>query len=281
MEKLKCKYCKSDAIKIFQNGAECQNCKTVSVIQMPTDDEIKNYYLKFNENYTGGGPASNQILYAIEYKKLVNNYCKNFSKLLDVGCSNSPFPNLIINSNKDLSVAVLDVIKPLKLSDSIIYYNGLIDNQEPIPEENKFDVITAWAVIEHVKNVEKSFENISNALNENGYFFITTPEIGTWLSNFNIGKTPWFSPPEHLHIMSPICLKKIAKQYGLSLIKNGHFEISLPRFIIRYYIIGLIETIIGVAVKIISKKLFDSLKLKRVSKYKGIHYLVFQKAINT
>jgi 2-polyprenyl-3-methyl-5-hydroxy-6-metoxy-1,4-benzoquinol methylase len=275
---VKCKFCNSNVKIIFENGVECSSCRTVSVINMPSDEEIQNYYLKFNQNYTGGGAASNQILYAKKYLNLVKKHFKKIPfSILDVGCSNSPFPNLISDSIISTSVYVLDVVKPLNLNSNITFNEGLIDNSNIKLGNLKFDIITAWAVIEHVKDVDISFSNISQLLNKNGHLFLTTPEIGTFFSNFNLGKTPWFFPPEHLHILSSSTMENIAKKYNLTLIKKGHFEISKFRYFIRYYFFGLIETIIGLPFYFFSKKTFDKLKMQRVSSYKGIQYLIFKK----
>lgn len=270
-----CKFCGTETDLVFENGVECRLCKTVQVQVMPSDQVINEYYLNFNKNYTGGGPAENQIKYATAYFKLVRTFRRKINRVLDIGCSNSPFPNLVNDLNIDVSV--LDVVRPKDLDQQITFYQGLLDNNFSIPENQKFDIITAWAVIEHVKDVELSLENISKSLDIDGYFFLTTPEIGTFLSNYNMGRTPWFFPPEHLHILSPKCLGFVSDKFGLELVSHGHFEISKPRYFIRYYLIGLTETIIGVLVKLTSEKLFNRIRNKRVSLFKGIQYMVFQK----
>lgn len=270
-----CKFCNFKTDLVFENCLECRSCKTVYVQVMPSDQVINNYYLNFNKNYTGGGPAENQIRYAIEYFKLVLSFRNEINQVLDIGCSNSPFPNLVTNQN--IKVSVLDVVKPKDLDDRIFFYKGLLDKNYSVPENKKFDVITAWAVIEHCKDVELSLFNISKSLEKDGYFFLTTPEIGTFLTNYNMGRTPWFFPPEHLHLLSPNCLASIGEKFGLKLVSHGHFEISKIRYFIRYYLIGGIETTIGFAVKLISKKMFESIKNKRLSSYKGIQFMVFKK----
>jgi hypothetical protein len=93
-----------------------------------------------------------------------------------------------------------------------------------------------------------------------GYFFLTTPEIGTRLSNWNIGKTPWFFPPEHLHILSPSCIINIASKYNLEYVTNGHFEISKIRYLVRYILVGFGEAILGGIMYFISKKHYFYLK---------------------
>lgn len=141
---MNCKFCNSNVCKLFSNGVECYKCKSVSVIEMPSSDEITEYYNKFNQNYTGGGSSDNQILYAKEYLKLVNKFNKYFKSLLYIGCSNSPFPNLPIgNGFVNLNVSVLNITEPKDLNPSIKFYKGLLDSGFSIPNNQQFDVITA------------------------------------------------------------------------------------------------------------------------------------------
>lgn len=156
---MNCKFCNSDTEKNFDNGVQCKTCHTVQVVDMPSNQVINDYYLTFNKNYHGGGPAKNQIKYAYQYLKLVKKFSSNIKNLLDVGCSNSPFPNLVIREK--YNVSVLDVVKPIDLNEKIVFYDGLLDNGFNIPETIWFDVVTAWAVIEHVKDVDISIKNIT------------------------------------------------------------------------------------------------------------------------
>lgn len=275
---MKCKFCFSNTEKIFDNGVQCKKCKTVQVIRMPSDNEIKTFYLEFNKKYKGGGSGNNQSKYAHSYLKLIKKHCLDFNSILDIGCSNSPFPNMANRDN--YAVSVLDIVKPSSLDTNVTYYKGLVDNGYSIPEKIKFDIITAWAVIEHVKDVPLSFKNVSSSLVDNGFFVITTPEIGTPLANLNLGKTPWFNPPEHLHILSPNCLIEIASRYGFVLINKGHFEISIIRYFIRYYIYGFIEALFSICVRTFSLKKYKQIQRKRISSYKGIQYLVFKKSVH-
>ena len=270
-----CKFCGSNTERIFENGLECKFCNTVQVHIMPSDQVLHDYYLNFNNSYTGGGPAQNQIKYARSYLKLVRSFKNKIHRLLDVGCSNSPFPNIVVDLK--IEVSILDVVRPINLDERVNFFQGLLDSDFCIPVNQKFDVITAWAVIEHVRDVDFSISNTSKSLNIDGYFFLTTPEIGTFMSNYNMGRTPWFFTPEHLHILSPNCLAKIAEKYGLKLVSNGHFEITYIRYFVRYYVIGFAETLLGLCMKYFSEKLFEKIKMRRLSSFKGIQYMVFKK----
>jgi hypothetical protein len=79
---------------------------------MPTDDELKDYYLSFNDDYHGGcrtkGAKKRQIHYAEKYLEIGDRF-SNGKKLIDIGSSNNPFPN--IASQNGYKVTVVDYVK--------------------------------------------------------------------------------------------------------------------------------------------------------------------------
>jgi 2-polyprenyl-3-methyl-5-hydroxy-6-metoxy-1,4-benzoquinol methylase len=271
---MNCKFCNSPTIKNYTNGVECLKCYSISTIDMPSRDEISDYYNEFNISYTGGGNAKNQSKYAYKYLNLVKKHILANSNILDIGSSTSPFPNY---ANLYFNVSVLDIIKPLNLNDKITFKSGFLDDNFPTDFENSFDAISAWAVLEHVSNFDLAIHNISCSLKNGGYLFLTTPEIGTFLSKYNAGKTSWFFPPEHLNIFSKKALKLMVSKYNLTLIDNGQFELNSFRFFLRYILVGFLETVFGILIYSISKKLFLYFKHTRYSYYKGIQYFILRK----
>jgi SAM-dependent methyltransferase len=271
---MNCKFCNSPTIKNYTNGVECLNCFSISTINLPSREEISDYYKEFNKSYTGGGAAKNQKKYAFKYLNLVKKIIHDNSFVLDIGSSTSPFPNYATLYYK---VSVLDIIKPLNLNEKIIFNSGFLDDKFPTEFFNTFDAITAWAVLEHVSDFDLAIKNISYSLKDGGYVFLTTPEIGTFLSKYNAGKTSWFFPPEHLNIFSKKALELITSKYNLTIIDNGHFELNSYRYFLRYIIIGILETFLGFLIYLFSKKLFKYFKYSRYSYYKGIQYFILRK----
>lgn len=87
----------------------------------------------------------------------------------------------------------LTAIKNLRLSGSEIYMEGLKYAQQRLPQieffqadatnlpfKDKYDVIGAFDVLEHISEDEKAMTSIFNSLKTDGYFFITVPQYN-WM----------------------------------------------------------------------------------------------------
>ena len=228
--------------------------------------------IRFNENYNGGG--GNLENYAMKYLQIVKKYVSS-GKLIDVGSSNSPFPMLA--AKNDFNVTSADISNPSIMSTNIKYIKGdLNDINKMRSNFNKYNIVTSWAVIEHVPNPEIACSILSQLCNPGGYLFISTPEIGTILTKNIFGATPWFSPPMHLHIISSDALCGIFKKNGLELIKSGRLEITAFRYILRYSM-GLLESIAGLCIRTFFPHLWLDGKSNKRQKFVGISYLIFRK----
>ena len=82
--------------------------------------------------------------------------------------------------------------------------------------KNKYNLITAWDVIEHMSNPQEFILNISNCLEDGGFLILKTPnincpEVGVFGSLYHSFKR------EHLVYFTDKSLIKIANEAGLSL----------------------------------------------------------------
>lgn len=269
--------CNGQTEELFENGVVCLKCESISVIELPTEEELTKFYQTYNDVYTGGGSGKggNQSRYSQAYLRLVEKYVKplNAPELLDIGCSTNPFPNDALKAG--FSVTAMDFNRPIHLDEKVEFIHGGL-NKNWLSSEKTFDVITSWAVIEHVASPHFAFKLISTLVKPGGHIFLTTPEIGTSLTRNSLGKSPWFYPPEHLFIISPKAIRLLANDNDIDLVEHGHFEVNKTRYVLRYGL-GLAESVIGKIVSIFSKTLFDNLKQKRKQRFAGIHYFVLQR----
>jgi hypothetical protein len=111
-----------------------------------------------------------------------------------------------------------------------------------------------------------------------GMLFLSTPEIGTLLTNYSIGRSRWFYPPEHLNLISPIAVSNIFEPYGCIVVKWGRLELTPARFLARYGV-GFLEATIGVPIKLALPKKWQDLRDTRVHRFSGITYFVLKKKL--
>ena len=166
-------------------------------------------------------------------------------KLLDIGCAYGPF--LAAAAEEGFSPvgidAAEDAVRYVKdelgfpachglfhaSSDgepNALAYNTLSDN-EP------FDVISLWYVIEHFEEPGKALIKINRLLKTGGVLAFSTPSFSGISGRKNLRSFLKKSPPDHFTVWSPGSCKKILEQYGFSLKKivvTGHHPERFPFF---------------------------------------------------
>lgn len=84
--------------------------------------------------------------------------------------------------------------------------------------EERFDILAAFYVIEHLPHQNRVFEKISNLLNPGGFFVFTLPSTNGPLLKCHPGNWASSHPMDHVVDYSPGGLKKILPLYDLKLI---------------------------------------------------------------
>lgn len=95
-----------------------------------------------------------------------------------------------------------------------------IGNFLEIEIQEKFDLITMWATIEHLPYPERFIEKISDLLKPGGRFILTTCRAGYWNYRMLFGRNwRFFNVPEHLFYFSNKQLHQLMARYGLRKLK--------------------------------------------------------------
>lgn len=276
-----CIYCNAEVNTHAWGGAVCVSCGSVMVLEPPTDDQLAKYYDKFLNNYHGGGgvdgASARQLNWAKRYLEIVIKY-KQIGSLIDVGPANNPFPNLALFSGLD--VTVMDYKRPTSTNSRIPFIKGCLnvrlENSEADKYKDRFDIVTAWAVLEHCKNTKLAIESLVFLSKLGGHIIISTPEVGGISDKFAAGRSAWFYPPEHIFLISRKALIKLFAAQGCELVEARKFEFSSLRWILKYGIFA-VECVAGVLLMLFSKQRWLRMRDRRVSKYAGVTMCVFRK----
>jgi SAM-dependent methyltransferase len=251
----------------------------VSVLEIPPPETLAAYYAAYVDTYSGGGDSggANMRRYAQRYAALVQRFVPTARPLtlLDVGTSNNPFPNVMAALGH--RVTVLDYVRPRDLSAEVEFVAGhLGDDTSFAPLAGRFDVVTSWAVMEHVPDPHRSAAQLASAVRPGGRLVVSSPEHGTVLTRHALGRSGWFFPPEHLHLISPPAMDTLFAAEGLVPLAWGRLELSWPRWIARYGI-GAAEALAGAAVKALSPSRWHEARRSRRHRYKGIDWFAYRR----
>ena len=114
--------------------------------------------------------------------------------------------------------------------------------------KNKFDIITFWGVVEHLKNPLEMFQMSKKILKKNGMMLILIPNLRSRAYKLLGVNTPTLNPREHMHFFTLKSMKNLAERTNLKIV-NFHQE--LPVIDLMYPYINFNKEIIN---EILTKK---------------------------
>jgi 2-polyprenyl-3-methyl-5-hydroxy-6-metoxy-1,4-benzoquinol methylase len=96
-------------------------------------------------------------------------------------------------------------------------------------EENFFDVITSFEVLEHINNPHVEMKAISRLLRRGGLFYCTTPNFNSAMRYYLGADYNVIEYPEHLSYYTRTTLNRLTAMHGLQNVKFLNTGISLTR----------------------------------------------------
>ncbi len=226
---MKCNICNSTVfsqnIPVKKNNYWiCAECNSAMYYPVPNQREIDEFY----ENYITYKTGLTEYLVESTYPGFVSNLnltlkdldwpfkAENTTRLLDIGCGNGFFLLYLKENFPSFETEGLDLSQECVNKCIEKGLNVSIGDIFSLDNNNGYQFITMFHVIEHTKNPIDWIKKIHSLLQPDGELIIETPVYGLVAECF---KENWryFMPVEHLNIFS--------KNAMLSALKNNGFEI--------------------------------------------------------
>lgn len=200
---------------------EC-SCGMAFVNPMPLESAIPDLYPK---NYLKDKDQENMSPFYARMVSLLPNH--RDGTLLDVGCGRGDFIHYA--STRGWNVQGVDALK--------------WEGSRPVPiragdfphmdfARQRFDVITAWAVLEHVRKPSAFFEKVSSLLKDDGSFVLVVPNFSALGMRHSCAQ----DVPRHLHLFTPKAVERHLRRCGMktrSILHNSALYSSYPFGLIR------------------------------------------------
>jgi 2-polyprenyl-3-methyl-5-hydroxy-6-metoxy-1,4-benzoquinol methylase len=163
--------------------------------------------------------------------KLINSFNTKSKKVLDVGAGTGDFLKVckmnsweIYGSEPDLGARNIAAKKGVNLEKDLSKF-----------QNQQFDVITLWHVLEHVENLQEYITTLKSLLTENGRLIIAVPNFKSY--DAIMYKEFWaaFDVPRHLWHFSKTSISKLFSY------ENMKVEKILPMKFDAYYVVLLSE----------------------------------------
>ena len=162
----------------------CNNCGFVFV----SNTLNENYYNKYYKQESKYEDKRDHILHQ-KYFRIINTFFKNKDnrlnlRILDVGCA---IGHLLSIFNKKGYVNLLG-IDPSANCKEIAHkkFNINVNTANLLSFKSKFkyDLVILAAILEHLPELNKSIDKITNLLSDDGYLFISIPDTSYFYANF-------------------------------------------------------------------------------------------------
>ncbi len=212
------------------------------------DTLSKSFYEYADEDNLGNHVTDNILTAWPVIIKLIKKHIPNKQgkKALDFGCGSGGFCKKLDNLGFD--VTGIDISKKMidsarkNLPEDVTLITG---DSSSLKSQNQFDLITSIQVFQFIENIEKTFKNLNNHLNENGLiiFAVFNPKFvkkHNFFKPVDDGVSRLFIPD----VMDMTVYIRNSKNYEDILSKIGYKKISeqYPDFtddLLKNYDIGL------------------------------------------
>jgi SAM-dependent methyltransferase len=188
------------------NVVRCRACGLGYVNPRPTPDEIGRYY-----------PADyfeRRATHDARYRLLAGHVPGEPGRLLDIGTARGDFPALMRERGWD--VAGLERFVGGN-PHGIDIHRARFPEECDLPSES-FDVVTAWAVFEHLHDPAAAFAECARLLRPGGRLVIQVPNLRSVHGRLSRQE----DVPRHLFFFAPPTLRRYAEGNGLSLTRVVH-----------------------------------------------------------
>ena len=187
-----------------------------SLEKLPSYYESKDY-ISHTDGKTSLFEKMYQFVKSIALKnklKLINSQSEK-GKILDIGAGVGDFLSVAKKDGwQTIGIEPSDKAKSIAIKKGVTFVNHLSQL-----ENNSFDVITMWHVLEHVPDLEHQISELKRLIKPNGTILIAVPNFNSYDANYYGKFWAAFDVPIHLWHFSKTAIEKLFEKVDLKLVK--------------------------------------------------------------
>ena len=204
---------------------QCNTCTARFTQGVPDKNEIGKYYR--SEDYISHSDTKKGLINSLYHyvrkqtlkgkRKLVQKYTKlSAGRMLDIGAGTGAFLHTMEQSGWEVTGLEPDEAareKAKQLYGLNLYLPGELFNLQ----QQSFDSITLWHVLEHVHDLDECIYQLKKLLKPQGILFIAVPNYTS--HDATVYKEYWaaYDVPRHLYHFSPVSITQLLLKHGLQL----------------------------------------------------------------
>lgn len=213
---------------------ECTNCTLRFTNPRPENEELGGYYE--SEDYISHTNEGNSIInrlykiarsFTLRSKRKLIQKDSGAKKLLDIGCGTGHFISYCSENNWECYG-----VEPDAKARNIAEENGNLKIFAELDEiENQqFDRITLWHVLEHLPDLKGSLQTISRLLKDDGKLFVAVPNYTAQEAKKFAEHWAAYDVPRHLYHFNQEAMNLLINKSGM-IVEKTH-----PMWLDSFYI---------------------------------------------
>jgi len=245
------------------------------LLTYPVPDDLENYYEStaykphHHQNRSLFDRLYNFIRrqnYAYKYR-LLKQYQPKIQSVLDYGTATGEFLAYISKKTQ-----IVSGVEPNKSARNIA--NKLLNNKVKVSIDDitgKFDIITLWHVLEHVKDIDVLIEKLKQRLSEKGILVIAVPNFKSYDAKHYGASWAAYDVPRHLWHFSPVAIQKLFDKHDMKVMGQK------PLYFDSFYV-SLLSEQYKTGKKNLLKAFFTGLKsnwyARKTGQYSSLVYII-------
>lgn len=193
--------------EVLWTAVRCDACSLGYLNPRPTTEEIGRYY---PEGYYGYRKLQHE-----RYRRQAEHVPRAGTQLLDVGTARGDF--LVVMRDKGWEVTGIEPFGQAGNPHDLTIHRFDFPAECDLPTE-AYDVITAWAVFEHLRDPGRAFRECARMLKPGGRLIVQVPNLRSIWSRWALQE----DVPRHLHFFTPRTLRAYGTAAGLELERVTH-----------------------------------------------------------
>ena len=210
---------------------ECNHCGVVSMIPMPSEEQLANYYNAYSNNqkidmskrFGSRYPRLRKLYHLISGDVDPRDFIRvpAGARVLDYGCGHAGY----LSDFHDRGIA----ISGAEIAGYIVeaccdhgYDVHKVDDFSHIPfNDDEFDIVYLMQVFEHLRDPHAFLRELARILKKNGELYLAVPNASSiWRRVFGRNWISGWFAPFHLFHYNKYNLSKIASEHGFDLVNS-------------------------------------------------------------
>lgn len=204
---------------------QCDNCGFKFTNPRPDEGELEKYYQ--SEEYIPHSNTNKGLFnkvyhlvrkFTLSKKLRLVNSLSSISKILDIGCGTGEFLH-ICKQNGWNAYGIEPGEKARNFAIENYGLNVKKEEEIQVLENNSFDIITLWHVLEHISNIHELRGELKRLLKKDGRLIVAVPSCNSLDANIYGKNWAAYDVPRHLYHFTPENIKHLFEEAGMQIEK--------------------------------------------------------------